>query len=230
MTEVIDYDDLKKRGFLRQKQEGLFLLRTRASAGIYKKEHLEKLAEIAEKFGKGFIHPTTRQGLEVPFIKFEDIPLVENELNAAGIERGTSGPRLRTVTTCPGNNWCPFGLFDTFGLYKKIEQELNLRCGMDLPHKFKIAISGCANTCTRVQATEIGIHGLPKGFAVYLGGCGGRTPRPGFKLDRVFSEGELLTLIENVVLFFRKNAKPKQRLALLIEEVGKENFLNEILK
>ena len=237
LPENIDYDDLKRRGFLRQKQDGYFVFRTRMGySGIYTKAQLDKISEVAQKYGKGFAHATTRQGLEIPFIKFEDISAVEQEVKDAGIETGTSGPRLRTTTACPGNNWCKVGLINTFHLAERIEKELSLRCAVDLPHKFKIAISGCPNTCTRPQASEIGIHGAlaaaPEkriGYAVYLGGCGGRNPRAGFKLEKIFTEDEVLGIIERVVKFFKEKAKPKQRLALLIEESGKENFLKEVV-
>ncbi len=236
MPDNIDYDLLKKRGFLRQKQDGYFVLRTRMISGVYQKEHLEKLAYIAQKYGNGFVHATTRQGLEVPFVRFKDITEVEEALASVGIETGTSGPRLRTTTCCPGNNWCKQGLVNTFALAQRIEQEFGIVCGMDLPHKFKISISGCPNTCTRPQSSEIGIHGQVNavdpssgpGYVVYLGGMGGRMPRSGFKLDRVLTQDEVLSLIEKVVTFFKNRAKPRQRLALLVEEVGKENFLKEI--
>jgi len=233
----IDYDNLKKRGFLRQKQEGFFVLRTRMpSTGAYTGAQLKKLAEIAGKYAKEMLHPTVRQGIEIPFIKYDDISEVEHELAFAGIDAGTSGPRLRTTTSCPGNNWCKQGLVNTFSLADKIEKELGLKCGLDLPHKFKIAISGCPNTCTRPQASEIGIHGqtdtsAPEkhaGYVIYLGGCGGRMPREGFKLDKIFSEDEVLALIRKVVILYKERAKPKQRLGLLIEEMGREKFLEEI--
>jgi dissimilatory sulfite reductase (desulfoviridin) alpha/beta subunit len=236
LLENIDYDNLKKRGFLRQKQEGFFILRARRRHGVFEGKHLESLIEISNKYAKGFIHATTRQGLEIPYIKYEDIPAVEIQIRQAGLETGTSGPRLRTTTCCPGNNWCKSGLINTFFLYDRIEQELNIKCALDLPHKFKIVISGCPNTCTRAQQSEIGVHGTIDfstadkhiGYAVYLGGCGGKTPRMGFKLGKVFSEDEVLIIIKNVVDFFKHNAKPKQRLALLIEEIGREKFLKEV--
>ena len=235
-TEKIDYDALKQRGFLRQKQEGFFLLRTRMTSGCYSREQLVGLAEISQKYGRGIVHATTRQGLEVPFIRFEDIARVEEEVEAADIYVGASGPRMRTTTCCPGNNWCKVGLVNTFTLFDRIEKELNIQCGMNLPHKFKIAISGCPNTCTRPQTSEIGIHGQVDtssgekriGYAVYVGGCGGRTPHTGFKLDKVFTEDEVLSLIERVVTFYKKNAKPRQRLALLIKEKGQGVFLKGI--
>jgi len=233
--ESIDYDVLKRRGFLRQKQDGFFVLRARMPHGIYNAANIAKINDIAAKYGKGFIHATTRQGLEIPYIRYEEIEKVEKELKVSGIETGTSGPRLRTTTTCPGNNWCKSGLINTFSLYDRIEKELGIKCAMDLPHKFKISISGCPNTCTRPQASEIGVHGQIDTatkkicYAVYLGGCGGKTPRNGFKLDRIFTEDEVLKITEKVVKFFKKNAKPRQRLALLIEEVGKDIFLKEVM-
>ena len=232
----IDYGSLKKRGFLRQKQEGLFVLRTRMPAGIYADKHLEKIKEISQKYAKGFVHLTVRQGIEVPFIKLADIPGVEAQLKIAGIEIGASGARLRAVTVCPGNNWCKQGLVNTFSLAERIEKELHLKCGLDLPHKFKIAISGCPNTCTRAQSSEIGIHGQidvtdsnkRTGYVVYLAGCAGKAPRAGFKLNKIFSEDEALCIVGSTVKFFQENAKPKQRLALLVEEFGRDNFLRYI--
>lgn len=232
----IDYDALKKRGFLRQKQDGFFVLRVKMPCGVFKDEHLEKLIEISRKYARGFFHATTRQGIEIPFIKFDDIVKVEQELKAGHIETGTSGPRLRTTTCCPGNNWCKSGLINTFALYQRIEEELNIRCGMDLPHKFKIAISGCPNGCTRPQASEIGIHGQVDltspdkriGYVIYVGGCSGRAPRAGIKLDKIFSDTEVLEVVKKTVDFFKNNAKSRQRLGILIEETGKDNFFRQI--
>nr|MBU1328681.1 hypothetical protein [Candidatus Omnitrophota bacterium] len=234
--ETIDYDALKKRGFLRQKQDGFFVLRLKMPHAVFKKEHLDGIVKITGDYGKGFVHTTTRQGIEIPFIRFADIDEVGKRVKSLGIEPGTSGPRMRTTTCCPGNNWCKSGLVDTFSIYDKIENKLGLRCGMDLPHKFKIAISGCPNGCTRPQVSEVGIHGQVDlassekriGFTIYLGGCSGRTPRTGFKLDKIFTESEILSLIEKVVGFYKTRAKPKQRLALLIEEFGRDKFFKEV--
>ncbi len=236
-SENIDYERLKKAGFLRQRQDGFFILRTRMpSTGAYTDTQLKKLADIAGKYAKGVLHATVRQALEIPFVKYESISEIKKELASAGIDSGTSGPRLRATTVCPGINWCKQGLVNTFFLASRIEKELGLKCGLDLPHKFKIAISGCPNACTRPRASEIGIHGQvdvssPEkriGYVIYLGGSGGRLPMEGFKLGKIFTEDEALSLIGKVVTFYKKMAKPRQRLSLLIEEVGREKFLEEI--
>lgn len=236
IPENLDYDVLKKKGFLKQKQDGFFVLKVRMPHGVFNKGHLDRLSEISDKFGRGFVHTTMRQGIEIPYIKYEDIEHIERALIEAGIDTGASGPRLRTTTTCPGTNWCKFGLIDTFALYDRIEDELKIKCGLELPHKFKIAISGCPNGCTRPQHSEIGIHGAVDtaskdkriGYVVYLGGCGGRDPHIGFKLERVLSEDEALAVVKEAVGFYKQNAKSRQRLTMLIEEVGKEGFLNEL--
>lgn len=233
--EDIDYEDLKRRGFLKQKQDAFFVLRARMSSGVYNSDNLKALSEIARKYGRGIIHATTRQGLEIPFVRVEDIPDVEKEVKRAGIETGTSGARLRAITVCPGNNWCKFGLVNTFSLQERLEKEFGIRCGVDLPHKLKIAISGCPNGCTRPQSSDIGIHGQVDtgtsdkriGYAVYIGGCAGRMPRDGFKLDKIFTEEEVLSLVKKVVEAYKLKAKPRQRLSSLIDEIGRERFLEE---
>jgi dissimilatory sulfite reductase (desulfoviridin) alpha/beta subunit len=205
------------------------------SAGNYRDSHLEKLAKLARQYGRGITHLTVRQGIEIPYIRYEDIEAIERELESSGIKTGTSGPRLRATTCCPGNNWCKRGLVNTFAFFERIENA-GILCGTDLPHKFKIVISGCPNSCTRAQVSEIGLHGAvdvkhPEkriGYAVYLGGCGGRTPRVGFKLNRILTEDEVLSLIKKVVRFYKQNAKSRQRLGLLIEQIGRDNFLKAI--
>jgi len=228
----IDFDGLKKRGFLRSRQAGCFTLRTRMPAGNYEPCHLEAIASIAREFGRGLTHATTRQGIEVPFIKYEDIDAVEERCARSGIKMGTSGPRLRATTCCPGNNWCKRGLVDTFALYDRIERR-GIVCALDLPHKFKIVVSGCPNACTRAESSEIGIHGAASssgdgprvGYVVYLGGCGGKTPYHGSRLKGIYAEDEVLDIVEKVVVFFRVHAQPRQRFALLVKETGWERFL-----
>jgi len=232
----IDYDGLKKIGFLKARQEGFFVLRTRMPSGNYTPEALEKLADIARRYGKGILHATTRQGIEIPHIRYEDIVVVGNEIKAAGIETGTSGPRLRATTACPGTSWCKQGLINTFALFDRIENEGGMRCAMDLPHKFKMVISGCPNGCTRPQHSEIGIHGQVDvadpakkiKCAVYIGGCGGRTPRGGFKLARLYAEDEVIPLVQKVVAFYKAHVQTRQRLAFFIEKIGRDAFLRAI--
>ena len=60
----VDYAALKKGGFMRQKQKGFFSLRIQVVGGNLTAENIKTVAEVAEKYGKGYVHMTSRQGIE----------------------------------------------------------------------------------------------------------------------------------------------------------------------
>lgn len=155
MAEV-DYAALKKGGFMRQKQKGYFSLRLQVVGGNLTAENIKKISEVAEKYGHGYVHLTSRQGVEIPFINFEDIEEVKAELAKGGCKPGVCGPRVRTVTACQGNGVCPSGNIDTL----KIAQELDMRYfGRELPHKFKFGVTGCQNNCLKAEENDLGVKG-----------------------------------------------------------------------
>jgi dissimilatory sulfite reductase (desulfoviridin) alpha/beta subunit len=152
----IDYTALKKGGFMRQRQKNRFSLRLRVVGGQLDAVKLSKISEIADKFGHGYVHLTSRQGVEIPFVRFEDIGRVKDELASVGLSPGACGPRVRTVTACQGAEICPSGLIETSGL----ADELDARYfGRELPHKFKIGITGCRNNCLKAEENDLGIKG-----------------------------------------------------------------------
>ena len=75
----IDYAALKKGGFMRQKQKGYFSLRIQVVGGNLTSENIRAVADVADKYGKGYVHMTSRQGVEIPFINFENIEVVDDE-------------------------------------------------------------------------------------------------------------------------------------------------------
>jgi len=95
MAEKVDYAALKKGGFMRQKQKGCFSLRIAVVGGNLTAENIKAVAEVAEKYGHGYVHMTSRQGIEIPFIKVEDINVVKEELAKGGVGTGVCGPRVR---------------------------------------------------------------------------------------------------------------------------------------
>lgn len=156
MAEKIDYGSLKKGGFMRQKQKGFFSLRLAVVGGQMTAEQLVTVSRVAEKYGHGYVHMTSRQGVEIPFINFKDIEEVKTELLAGGVRTGVCGPRVRTVTACQGSAICPSGCIDT----EDIAQKINDRYfGRELPHKFKFGCTGCQNNCLKTEENDIGIKG-----------------------------------------------------------------------
>lgn len=156
MAATVDYAALKKGGFMRQKQKGYFSLRLQVVGGNLTAENIKTVSEVAEKYGQGYVHMTSRQGIEIPFIRFEDIEEVKAELAKGGVNPGVCGPRVRTVTACQGGAVCPSGCIDTYELAK----ELNERYfGRELPHKFKFGVTGCQNNCLKAEENDLGIKG-----------------------------------------------------------------------
>lgn len=153
---AVDYATLKKGGFMRQKQKNNFSLRLRVVGGNLSAVQLAKIAEVAEKYGDGHVHLTSRQSVEIPFIKLDDIDEVKNMLAEGGVEPGVCGPRVRTVTACQGMAVCQSGCIDTYALAKELDDRYFAR---ELPHKFKFGITGCQNNCLKTEENDLGIKG-----------------------------------------------------------------------
>ena len=114
--EQVDYKELKKGGFMRQVQPDHFSMRLRVVGGQIKSEQLRAVSEISQKYGQGYVHMTSRQGIEIPYIKLQDIETAKQELAQAGLQTGACGARVRTITACQGSAVCPSGLIDTTAL------------------------------------------------------------------------------------------------------------------
>jgi len=153
---AVDYAALKKGGFMRQKQKNCFSLRLRVVGGNVTAKQLSTVAEVAEKYGDGHVHLTSRQSIEIPFVKLDDIDAVKAALAEGNVEPGVCGPRVRTVTACQGAAICPSGCIDTYALAKKLDDHYFAR---ELPHKFKFGITGCQNNCLKAEENDAGIKG-----------------------------------------------------------------------
>lgn len=153
---AVDYATLKKGGFMRQKQKNNFSLRLRVVGGNLTAKQLAKIAEVSDKYGDGYVHLTSRQSVEIPFIKLDDIEEVKNTLAAGDVESGVCGPRVRTITACQGQAVCPSGCIDTYALAKELDDRY---FAMELPHKFKFGITGCQNNCLKSEENDLGIKG-----------------------------------------------------------------------
>ncbi|MDR3078149.1 MAG: 4Fe-4S binding protein [Planctomycetota bacterium] len=153
---MADYKALKDGGFMRQVQKDRFSLRLKVVGGNLAVSQLATIARVAERYGAGRVHLTSRQGLEIPFIKLDDVEAVKAELTAGGVDTSVCGPRVRTVTACQGREICPSGCIDTYGLALEISRRY---FGRRLPHKFKFGITGCRNNCLKAEENDMGVKG-----------------------------------------------------------------------
>ena len=153
---IDDYKELKKGGMMRQKEAGRFSVRLHVVGGSLTAEQVRAICDAAEKFGRGAVHLTARQGVEIPNVPMESLYAVKEFLGKTGVGVGVCGPTVRTVTACQGCRVCPSGVIDAPELALAVDREFY---GKPVPHKFKVGISGCANNCLKAEENDIGIKG-----------------------------------------------------------------------
>ena len=159
----INTKKLKKNAFRVSKERGIGASRIRVPGGYLNAEVLSTIQEIAQEYGNGFIHLTTRQGFEIEGIRFEDMdeinkklqPIIDTlEINQDEPHTGYPASGTRNISACIGNNVCPFANYNTAKFAKRIEKEV-------FPNDlhFKIALTGCSNDCAKARMHDFGIIG-----------------------------------------------------------------------
>ena len=154
-----DIMSVKGRGFLRNRGSDCFSGRVVSIGGCFTPDSLRALAECADKFGNGKVIFTSRLSAEVVGIPFENIPEAEKFMTEKGLSFGGTGAKVRPITACKGTT-CVFGNIDTQGLAEVIHNRFYI--GMrevKLPHKFKIGVGGCPNSCMKPSLNDVGIEG-----------------------------------------------------------------------
>ena|GEM_PF-21670 len=163
-TMDINTKKLKKNAFRVTKHRGLTASRIRVPGGHLEAKYLSVIQHIAEAFGNGTVHLTSRQGFEIPGIKFADMPNVNQllhpvitglDINQQGVGQGYNAAGTRNVTACIGNKVCPYACYDTTVFAKQIEKVI-------FPNDLhvKIALTGCPNDCAKVRMHDFGIIGM----------------------------------------------------------------------
>ncbi len=233
MNEIVlsteEINALKKKGYLNNRGTQCFSARVVAGNGTVSSMQMRAVADAADKYAKGTVAFTTRLTMEVPGIPYENIEAFEKDILAAGLYVGGTGPLVRPVVSCKGTV-CRYGLIDTFALSKEIHERFYLGWHQtELPHKFKIAVGGCPNSCVKPDLNDIGIQGaiIPEtkehGYKVMIGGRWGKKKVQGRSLSKVLtSKEEVLELIERALTLFKEQGLPKERFADTIERLGFE--------
>ena len=102
---------------------------------------------------------TSRLAVELPGIHFDDIEPAKAFLAEEGLLFGGTGAKIRPVAACKGTT-CVYGNFDTQGLAQEIHDKYYIGWReVKLPHKFKIAVGGCPNSCMKPSLNDFGVEG-----------------------------------------------------------------------
>lgn len=228
-----EYQDDKQSRFINERahgniqKDGTFSVVPRMWGGLTNPKELRTIADVAEKFKVPEVKLTGGQRIDLFGVKKEDLPALWKDLSAAGMVSGHAyGKALRTVKTCVGSQWCRFGTQDSTGLGVKLEE---LSWGSWMPHKFKMAVSGCPRNCAEATIKDFGVVCVDSGYELHVGGNGGIKVRVTDLLCKVETEEEVLEYSGAFIQLYREQAHYLERTAPWIERVGLNHVKQQIL-
>jgi nitrite reductase (NADH) large subunit len=209
-------------------KDGTYSVVPRMWGGVTTPNELRAIADACDKYEARLVKVTGGQRLDIFGIKKEDLPAIWADLNAAGMVSGHAyGKALRTVKTCVGSEWCRFGTQDSTGLGIKTEQ---MTWGSWMPHKFKIAVSGCPRNCAEATIKDFGVICVDSGYELLVGGNGGIHLRGTDLLCKVATEEEALEYCAAFIQLYREEARYLDRTAPWIERVGMDYVKSRIVE
>src|ERR1019366_3180000 len=220
-----------KHGIYGQRQPGVQMVRCKIPGGVATSRQLEQFARIADEFGGGRGHLTTRQNIQYHFVPLAGVSALMHLLADVGLtNREACYNTVRNVTACPWSGIARDEVFDVRPYAQRVAFAF-LRQDLtgNLPRKFKIAFDGCGGRdCVAGAINDIGlravIRGGRRGFRMSAGGGLGPLPTEAQLLDDFVPEDHLLPKCEAVIRVFneygnRKN-KNMARLKFVMRERG----------
>ncbi|THE62716.1 ferredoxin--nitrite reductase [Salinadaptatus halalkaliphilus] len=187
----------------RSGQESYFMMRLTNASGILEPGQLRAIAEAARdyargpvenpEFGNGWFDLTTRQSVQLHWLKLEDVPEIWEKLEAAGVSsRSAGGDTMRNISGTALHGKVE-EYVESGPLLEQFQEELRGDDALaNMPRKFNISVTGTKSGCAQDSINDIGFEPAckkidgetVKGFNVRIGGgLGGRQPRAATPLD-----------------------------------------------
>ena len=216
-----------------------YMLRIAIPYGTLNSRQLRKLADIAERYDRGYGHFTTRQNLQLNWPELQDVPAILGELAEVEMHAiQTSGNCIRNVTSDHYAGVAADEIADPRPWAELLRQWSSLHPEFSyLPRKFKIAVTASPADRAAVRAHDIGLilkrdgDGEP-GFEILVGGGLGRTPMIAKTVRDFLPADELLAYCTAIMRvynrFGRRDNKFKARVKILVHELGLDEFKREV--
>jgi len=216
-----------------------YMLRVAVPYGTLNSTQMRKLADLADKYDRGYGHITTRQNVQFNWPELTDVPDMLKELASVEMHAiQTSGNCIRNVTSDPYAGAIADELEDPRPTCEILRQWSTLHPEFAfLPRKFKIAVIASKKDRALIRAHDIGLEIIENdqgeiGYRVYVGGGLGRTPVIGQVLRDFLPRVELLPYLEATLRIYnrfgRRDNKYKARIKILVQETGIESFRAQV--
>ncbi|MFQ5779671.1 MAG: nitrite/sulfite reductase [Nitrospiria bacterium] len=232
---------LKTYGICEQKHPGYSMVRIRIPGGIVTSEQLTQLADIAAVHGRGQIHLTVRQDLELHWVRVEEAEEIFEKLKAIHLTtRSACGHTLRNVMACPHGSIALDGVIDVQSWAKRITDYFIKRSDLinpAMPNRLNVTFSGCGACAADAMINDIAFVAVKRetedrnseiGFELWVGGSLGPHPILGFRLRDFIPLPDALPACQAVFEIhtkFGNRNKTRSRLKYLIEEWGRGKFI-----
>ena len=219
------------------------MARIKAPGGVITAEQLDRMADVAETYSRGWGHLTTRQNIQFHYVQLERVPELLRDLAAVGLTtREACGDTVRNVQGCHLAGACPFEVLDiTPWAEAAFQHFLRNPIAQRLPRKFKINFSGCDTDCGQAMFNDVGVIATSRtlddgrvetGFRVYVAGGLGANPHPALALEPFTSREELLPTIEALLRVFdqagNRDNKLRARMKWLVDSLGFEELQRRV--
>ena len=219
-----DYQDDNQSRFINERvhaniqKDGTYSVIPRMWGGETTPSELKAIAEIAEKYKVPTVHVTGGQRIDMLGVKKEDLPAMWGDLSKAGFVSGHAyGKAIRTVKTCVGSEWCRFGTQNSTQMGIDLEK---MTWGSWMPHKVKLAVSGCPRNCAEATIKDFGVVAVDSGWELHVGGNGGVKVRATDFLCAVKTPDDVKEYCAAFLQLYRSEAHYLERTAPWIERVG----------
>lgn len=217
------------------------MLRVKIPQGVITSDQLSALADVADRYSRRFGHITTRQNIQLHFIKLHDMEPAMRLLADAGMTtREACGNSVRNITACPFAGTSSHELFDVTPYADAVTRFLlRHRLSSTLPRKFKIAFEGCREDHTAIAINdlafkaELGPDG-ERGFRVLAGGGTALMCKSAGAIHEFTPASELYRVSEALLIVFKEHGdyehRQRNRTKFMIKKLGWDRFVEEYQK
>ena len=211
------------------------MFRVAVPYGMMSSKQVRKIADVARRYDRGYVHFTTRTNFQMNWPKLETIPDILAELATVQMHSiQTSGNDIRNTSTDQLAGINADELEDPRPWAEIIRQWSTFHPEFAyLPRKFKIAIIGTKEDRAATKLHDIGLHLVKNhqgeiGFEVLVGGGLGRTPVIGVQIRPFLAKQDLLSYLEAILRVYnrlgRRDNKFKARIKITVREHGINHF------
>lgn len=215
-----------------------YMLRVAIPYGTLDSRQMEMLADIADKYDRGYGHFTTRQNIQYNWIRLEDCADALADLATVEMHAiQTSGNCIRNISSDHFAGAAADEVVDPRPYAELMRQWSSFHPEFTyLPRKFKIAVIASEKDRAAMRLHDIGVRIVSRdgeiGAQFYAGGGMGRTPmiapliRDFVPIDQFITYAEACLRVYN--RYGRRDNKYKARIKILVHELGAAEYIRQV--